>query len=125
MLTTTLWAGSTCCVMSNPNQIHKGKTPIRIHYIPEWAERRHLTQADLVRELGVDKGLVSRWFSGTVPTEKWLEPLAGVLSTDVHGLFRHPDEDWIANFLRGKTEEERERLRNIIQNAFPKTGTES
>jgi hypothetical protein len=34
-------------------------------------------------------------------------------------LFRHPDDDWLARFFRGKSEEERYRIRQILEAAFP------
>lgn len=49
--------------MTPITQIHKGKTPPRIHYLAEWAEKRGLIQADFAKETGADKGTVSRWFA--------------------------------------------------------------
>lgn len=112
--------------MNNPTMIHGGKTPIRIHFIVEWAEKRNLKQADIVREIGADKGLVSRWFDGTVPKAEYLEKLADLFGTDIHGVFRHPDDDWLARFFKGRSDEEREKaiqmLRLMFQNQ--KTGTD-
>ncbi|MDW9780938.1 XRE family transcriptional regulator [Sinorhizobium meliloti] len=113
--------------MSNIEQIHADKTPVRIHYIPEWAERRNLSQADVVREIGADKSLVSRWFAGTLPKDEYLEKLAGLFGTDVHGLFRHPDDDWLTRFFRDKTEEQKERAIEMLRLFFrehDKTGTD-
>lgn len=114
------------CNMSNIEQIHADKTPVRIHYIPEWAERRNLSQADVVREIGADKSLVSRWFAGTLPKDEYLEKLAALFGTDVHGLFRHPDDDWLTRFFRDKTEEQKERAIEMLRLFFKehdKTGT--
>lgn len=115
----------SCCSMNNPNAIHADKTPVRIHFIVEWAERRNLKQADIVREIGADKGLVSRWFDGTVPKGEYLEKLAELFGTDVHGLFRHPDDDWLAKLFRDKSEAERERAINMLKLFFQndRTGT--
>jgi hypothetical protein len=41
--------------MDANESIHASKQPRRPHYIPEWAEKRGLTQAGLSRELGADK----------------------------------------------------------------------
>ncbi|WP_026618320.1 helix-turn-helix transcriptional regulator [Ensifer sp. WSM1721] len=112
--------------MSNIEEIHGGKSPIRIHYLPEWADKRNLSQADIVREIGVDKSLVSRWFDGTLPKAEYLERLAALFGTDVHGLFRHPDDDWLAKFFRDKTEEQKERAIEMLRIFFrehDKTGT--
>lgn len=106
--------------MAQLHHIHQDKTPQRIHYIPEWAERRGLSQADIVREIAADKATVSRWFSGALPSEKYLAPLAGLFGTELTGLFRHPDDDWMARFLRARSEEERQRIRTILDTAFPR-----
>lgn len=114
--------------MSNITQIHGDKTPIRIHFIPEWAEKRNLSQADVAREVEADKSLVSRWFSGIVPRSEYLERLAALFGTDVHGLFRHPDEDWLARFLRDKSEAQREQAIEMLKVLFKdmgKTGTDN
>lgn len=63
----------------------------RVHYIPEWADRAGLSQADLVRLLGVDKGTVSRWFAGTIPTNQNLIELARAFGfAEVATLFTDP-----------------------------------
>lgn len=113
--------------MSNVEKIHQGKTPKRSHYIVEWAEKRQLRQADIANELGADKSLVSRWFKGTIPYPEWQEKLAALFETEVAGLFRHPDDDWLARFFRDKTEEQKERAVQMLKlwfdNEKPGTGT--
>jgi hypothetical protein len=92
----------------------------RNHFIPEWAEKRNMTQADLVRETGVDKGTVSRWFSGNMPRDKHLDALVVCLDVEEReALFRHPDDDWMARFLRGRPEDEKRRIRAVLLAAFP------
>jgi len=92
----------------------------RKHYIPEWAEKRGLIQADIVRETGADKATVSRWFSGNMPQDHYLDALVGYLELDDRdALFRHPDDDWMARFLRGRSDEEKERIRTMLEAAFP------
>lgn len=111
--------------MSNPTQIHGDKTPIRVHFIVEWAEKRNLRQVDIVREIGADKGLVSRWFDGTVPKPDYLEKLAALFGTTIHGLFRHPDDDWLTRFFNDKTEKQKESAIQMLKLWFDnqKTGT--
>lgn len=114
------------CPMSNVTNIHADKTPIRLHYIVEWAEKRDMSQADVGRATGADKALVSRWFGGMVPKQDYLEKLAGIFETDVHGLFRHPDDDWLAKFFRDKTEEQKEHAIEMLRLLFKekdRTGT--
>ena len=71
--------------MGRPSRIYKGRTPHRIHFIPEWAERRGLKQADVARELAVDKSSVSRWWKGALPETQHLEPLARFLGAEQIG----------------------------------------
>jgi ribosome-binding protein aMBF1 (putative translation factor) len=49
--------------------IYKGRQPKRPHYVREWAEQRGMRAVDLALELDVDKSVVSRWFSGSTPSE--------------------------------------------------------
>jgi transcriptional regulator with XRE-family HTH domain len=109
--------------MGRPTRIHKGAESRRFHYIVEWAEHMHLTQADIVRALDVDKGTVSRWFSGSIPSGMSLIRLTLLLTgnkDEPAALFRHPDDDWMAKLLRGRSADERDRIKAIIEVAFPR-----
>ena len=95
----------------------------KLHYIPEWAERRQMRQVDVVEALQglVDKSTVSRWFAGKMAQADHLEALRELFSLDaVADLFRHPDEDWLAKFFRERSEDERYRIRQVLEAAFPK-----
>ena len=94
----------------------------RVHYIPEWAEKRRMRQVDIVEGLNglVDKSTVSRWFAGSAPESKHLLALAELFQLEEPvSLFRHPDDDWLARFFRGRSEEERYRIRQMLEAAFP------
>ncbi|MBX5206722.1 helix-turn-helix transcriptional regulator [Rhizobium sp. NZLR11] len=104
--------------MNNVTEIHAGKENKRIHYIVEWAEKRQLSQADIVREIGADKSLVSRWFSGTNPGKEWRPKLEALFGADEGGLYRHPDDDWLARFFRDKTAEERRKAVELLEMFF-------
>lgn len=106
--------------MSNLSTIHGGKTPTRIHFIVEWAEHYGMKQSDIVRELGVDKGLVSRWFSGTLPKHEYLERLAALfhMDGDINRLFRHPDDDWLLRLFQDKSEAEKAKARELLELYF-------
>jgi transcriptional regulator with XRE-family HTH domain len=104
--------------MSNITTIHQGKENKRIHYIVEWAEKRQLTQADIVREIGADKSLVSRWFSGTNPGKEWRPRLEALLDAGEGGLYRHPDDDWLARFFRERSEEEKRKAIELLEMFF-------
>ena len=95
------------------------KQPRRPHYIPEWAEARNMKQADLARELGVDKSVVSRWYHGTSPGTEWQAKLAALFHCEEESLFRHPDDDWMARFFRNRKREEIERMKQMLELAFP------
>lgn len=106
--------------MTPPPRIHADKTPSRLHFIVEWAEHRHLTQAELARLTGADKGTVSRWFAGTMPREHHLEALAEVMQVSVQDLMRDPYDDWIKKFFKGRSADEMERIKATLEAAFPR-----
>ena len=106
--------------MSQLAAIHHLKQGPRPPFIPAWAEHFNLNQADVARELGADKSLVSRWFSGSTPQEPWQEKLAALFHTEPNALFRHPDEDWIASFFAGREREEVERIKKMLEAGYPK-----
>lgn len=104
--------------MSNVTHIHKGKEPTRVHYIAEWAEKFDLTQADIMREIDVDKSTVSRWFNkGTVPTPAYLVKLAALfqMDGDLTAIFRHPTDDWLKKLFADKSEGEKRRAIELLQ----------
>jgi transcriptional regulator with XRE-family HTH domain len=90
-----------------------------MHYVPEWARHRRVRQTDIARALNVDKSTVSRWFDGALPAEIHLIALAGYLEAEEPAaLFRHPDDDWLARLLRGRSDTERQRAIKMIQVMF-------
>lgn len=112
--------------MSNIPTIHGNKEPVRIHFIAEWAEHRNLQQVDIANEIDVDKSLVSRWFAGKLPKQDNLIKLAALFGTDVPGLFRHPDDDWLTRFFHDRTEAQKEQAIDMLKILFKsgKTGTD-
>lgn len=109
-------------------QIHSHKLPIRIHFIAEWAAKRKVSQADMVRALGIDKATVSRWFSGRLPEQPNLFKIAAYLDVEPNDLFHDPEDNWLNRKLRQHTEEERKRMQATLEAAFPQqkqgTGTD-
>jgi hypothetical protein len=95
------------------------RQPRRPHFIPEWAERRNLIQAELANLIGADKGVISRWYSGTTPGVEWQTKLAALFGCNREGLFRHPDEDWLVGFFVDRTSDEVERMKTMLVAAFP------
>lgn len=109
--------------MNADAKIFPNRQPRRPHHVVDWCELRGLTQADLAREIGADKSLVSRWFSGTTPNKEYQIKLAAFFGTDEEGIFRHPYDDWLTKFLRGRSSSEMERIKTTLEAAFPrKTG---
>lgn len=111
--------------MGKITKIHKSKQPRRPHFIPEWAEARGLkNQAELARELDADKSVVSRWYSGGSPNVEWQEKLAALFHCEPESLFRHPDDDWLSKFFIDRSREDVEKMKKMLELAFPKKGGE-
>lgn len=89
--------------------------PIRLHRINEWAEARGMDQADIVREAGIDKGTVWRWFAGAVPRHEHLVMLVELFAlAEPNDLFMHPNNDWLARRLRGADPQDIERAKALL-----------
>lgn len=111
--------------MKTITRIHASKQPRRPHFIPEWAEHRgYRTQAELAEALDADKSLVSRWYSGASPNLQSQEKLAALFHCERESLFRHPDDDWFAEFFRRRSRDEIARIKKMLELTFPPgTGT--
>lgn len=103
-------------------EIYRGRQPNRPHHIEEWATRRGFdSQAALVKALGADKSLVSKWYGGATPNIDWQNALIELFGLeDRESLFRSPDDDWMTRFLRGRDRDELERIKNTLETAFPR-----
>jgi transcriptional regulator with XRE-family HTH domain len=111
--------------MAQVSKIHHRKTPGRIHYIAEWAEKRGVKQADLAREIGADKGTVSRWFNGSLPEQPYLLKIAEFLAVDEPAdLFRHPDDNWFKRMFEGRSQKEIEDSKRLVAIHLDKTGND-
>lgn len=98
---------------------------LRLHFMPEWAELRGMSQTEIAESLEINKSTVSKWFNGALPSEANLPRIAAMFGVEVDELFRMPEDNWLANFLRGRSAEERDRIRRTLMAAFPKgTGTD-
>jgi len=106
-------------VMADITKIHPSKQPRRPHFIPDWADKKGLSQAELGREIGADKSVVSRWYSGSSPTAEWQSKLSEFFEIEPEALFRHPDDDWIRRFFEGRARDEIERAKKMLEMAFP------
>jgi transcriptional regulator with XRE-family HTH domain len=79
-----------------------------------------LTPNELAAAVGADKSVISRWYSGTAPSKQYQERLAAIFGCERDSLFRHPDEYWLAKFLRGRSAQEIERIKATLEAAFPR-----
>ncbi|UQS95268.1 C repressor [Pseudanabaena phage Pam5] len=121
MLTTRCAPDTSLRFMSDGvTSIHKGRQPKRPHYVREWAEQRGMRAVDLAIELDVDKSVVSRWFSGSTPSEESQAKLAAFFGCEPESLFRHPDDDWLAKFFKDRERDEVERIKSTLETAFPR-----
>jgi transcriptional regulator with XRE-family HTH domain len=98
----------------------KNRQPDRPHFIREWAEASRLTPNELAEAVKADKSVISRWYSGTAPSKKYQERLAAIFGCERDALFRHPSEDWLVQFLRGRSAQEIERIKATLNAAFPR-----
>jgi transcriptional regulator with XRE-family HTH domain len=109
--------------MTPISHIHKGKTPPRIHYLAEWAEKRGLIQAEFAKETGADKGTVSRWFAGRLPEQPYLFKITAFLQLEEpNALFRHPDDDWFKKMFAGRKQQEIDATKAIVEIHLGKSG---
>jgi hypothetical protein len=103
-------------------EIYRNRQPNRPHHIEDWAVRRGFSnQAALVKALGADKSLVSKWYSGATPSLDWQNALVELFALeDRQSLFRSPDDDWLTRFFRDRERDEIERIKNTLETAFPR-----
>lgn len=89
-------------------------------------EARNMTVEDVVEEIGVDRSTVYRWINkGQLPQPAWQEKLGALFRIDPEELTRHPDEDWLSRFFKGRSDEEKDRIKQAMELAWPpRTGTE-
>jgi hypothetical protein len=112
-------------------QIYARRTPRRPHYLADWMERRHISRKDLIEDLGVDKGQVSKWLDEekpTTPGPDWAAKLGAYFSTegaDPVDIFTHPDNDWMMRFFEGRRLDEIERIKLTMETAFPRPAKKS
>lgn len=92
----------------------------RPHHIRAWAELHGMNQAALAEKLGADKSLVSRWFKGTSPGPLWQKKIADLFGIKPEHIFRHPDDVWFSQFKEGRSPEEMQRIRRMLEEGFPR-----
>jgi transcriptional regulator with XRE-family HTH domain len=129
-------ADGKICHMAKVTKIHQSKSPVRRHFIAEWMEARGMSASDLVEalndpdrfsELGyIDKSQVYRWLKGQMPQAAHQARIAAALGheDDPSIILRAPEADWLARFFEDRSREELERMKTMLEAAFPrKTGS--
>jgi hypothetical protein len=119
-----------------PTQIRRHqKTTFRRHFLREWLEARDMEPTDLVRVLNepedmetpIDKSQVYRWIKGQLPHGQTLTRIAAALELlnfetgepDPELLLAHPSQDWIARKFKDRDHQEYERMKQMLDLAFP------
>lgn len=116
--------------MPNVSKIHQDKQPIRRHFLAEWLEKREMSAMDLLNALNdpersmdfnaIDKSQVYRWLKGQLPHPQMQLRIVEALGLDDAGdLLRSPEDDWFNQFFKDRTEDEIERMKQMLEAAFP------
>jgi hypothetical protein len=89
-------------------------------------ERHGVTRQEIIEAIGVDKSLLSRWLdekSPSTPGLDWAEKLGEFFGKghDPVDIFTDPDVDWMSRLLRGRSDDEVQRIKAMIEAAFPKS----
>lgn len=80
--------------------------------------------SDIIEQLDADRSTVYRWLKGQLPQPDMQERLAALFEIEPEALLRSPDDDWLSRFFEGRAREDRERIKQAMELAWPKTGTE-
>ncbi len=118
--------------MTKPTKIHQNKQPIRRHFIAEWLEAKDMTPVELLEALNdpdrsseyqfIDKSQVYRWLKGQLPQPAMQERIAAALGfeDDPGALLRPPEMDWISDFFKERSLDELQKIRTVLETAFPR-----
>lgn len=72
----------------------------------------------------VDKSQVYRWLKGQMPQAAMQVRIAAALEMeDAGSLLRHPDDDWFIDFFSGRSRDEINRMKLVLEASFPKKRT--
>jgi transcriptional regulator with XRE-family HTH domain len=91
------------------------RRPRRI-FLPEWREKKGLTQEQLANRLGVSDVSVSRWETGrALLSTGVLAAIAEALDIEPTDLYRHPDQPSADAMLRDQPQEIRDQAIRLIE----------
>lgn len=97
----------------------------RPHYLARLMERYNVERRQMLEEIdGLDKSLLSRWLDEdkpSTPSPDWARKLGEFFGQggDPVDIFADPDLDWMARFLQGRDREEVDRMKKMLEAAFP------
>ena len=89
-------------------------------------ERRQVeSQTDLAAAVGADKSLVSRWLDDVKPAQPsslYISRLNAFFGGegDPVDIFRHPDDDWLRRWFEGRSIDEINRMKAMLEAGFPR-----
>ncbi len=94
---------------------------VKIHYIGEWMDHRDKSVADMVEALDLSTpSQVYRWLKGQKPQNDMLIRIAAYLEAEPpEALLRHPLDDWMTKFFRGRSEAEAKAIIELLERAYP------
>jgi hypothetical protein len=112
---------------NNPREKPKEKfdpskpAEVKSHYIAEWMEHREIGVDEVMEALDLSTpSQVYRWMKGQKPQDETFLKLADLLRADPpEALLRHPLDDWMTKFLRGRSEAEAKAIMELLERAYP------
>lgn len=111
---------------SAPTEIFAGRQPRRPHYLAKIMDRANKQRADLIEDLGVDKGQLSRWLDEdrpTTPSLAWAKRLGRYFAVtddpdDFVDIFTDPDLTRFQKITRGLPDDEVDRMLTSIEAGY-------
>lgn len=105
-------------------RIYQNRQPRRPHYLAPLMERYNVSRQDIIEAIEVDKSLLSRWLDESkpsTPSPDWARKLGEFFGKghDPVDIFSDPDVDWMSRLLQGRSADEIERIKAMIEAAFP------
>jgi hypothetical protein len=100
------------------------RQPRRPHYLAKYMERHGVRRTEIIGATGVDKASLSKWLAPVrpaTPSPEWANRL-GEFFERYGGpvdIFVDPDVAWFARMIQGRSPDEVERMKKMLELAFP------
>lgn len=112
-------------------EIYAKRQARRPHYLAKIMERRDVSRAKLLEDLGVDKSQLSRWLDDdrpSTPSPVWALKLGQYFSSgpdddDLVDIFTDPDLARFQKMTKGRPPDEVDRMLATLEAAFPRKRT--